>query len=112
MASFACQQRPSAPLAPANKCAAVFPLSISIVVVAAPAGAEWSVHLQHGVHNFQRINDDWIVGPADSMTHQFQKTGIHDFFGRKYALRTGRKVRNGDVSLVGIFVGNRIVCLL
>ena len=51
-------------------------------------------------------------GTADSMAHEFKKTRIHDFFGRKDVPRAGRKVRNGDVALVRIFVGVGIVCPL
>ena len=107
--SFACEQRPRTSPAPAYKRTAIFALSISIVVVAAPARAEWSIHFQHGVHDLEGIHNDRIVGLADSVTHQFQKTRIHDFFGRKYVPRAGLAVRNGDVSLVRIFVRIRIV---
>src|SRR5664280_905707 len=112
MTSFAREQRPGTPLAPAYKGAAIFPLSISIVVVAAPARAEWSLHLQHGVYDFEGIHNKRIVGPADSVAHEFQKTRIHDFFGRKDGLRAGWPVRNGDVSLVRIFRRVGIVCPL
>src|ERR1035441_3646791 len=105
MTSFAREQRPGTPLAPAYKGAAIFPLSISIVVVAAPARAGWSLHFQHGVYDFEGIHDERIVGRADSVAHEFQKARIDDFFGRKDALRSRRAVRNSDVSLVRIQIG-------
>src|ERR1035441_7970789 len=112
MTSFAREQRPGTPLAPAYKGAPIFPLSISIVVVAAPARAEWSLHFQHGVYDFEGIHYEWIVGPADSVAYEFQKARIDDFFGRKDALRSRRAVRNGNVSLVRILCRIRIVCPL
>ena len=110
--SFAGEQRPRTSPAPAYKRTTIFALSISVVVVAAPARAEGSIHFQHGVYNLEGIHDDRIVGFADSVTHQFQKTRIHDFFGRKYVPHAGLTVRNGDGPLIRIFVWIRIIRLL
>ena len=107
--SFACEQWPGTPLAPAYKGAAIFPLPISIVVVTAPARAEWSLHLQHGVYHLEGIHNNRIVGSADSMAHEFKKTCIHDFFGWKDFLRAGRTVPYGDVSVVRIFLRTGVV---
>src|SRR5579871_659188 len=43
------------------------------------------------------------------MTHEFQKTRIDNLFGRKDALRAGREIRDGDVSMIRIFCRTMVV---
>ena len=94
--SLAREQRPSAAMAPADKRAAIFPLPVSIVVIAVPAWAKRSLHFQHGVHHLERIYNDGIVRLADAIAHEFQKTCIHDVFGWEYVFRApGRRLAIG-----------------
>jgi hypothetical protein len=80
-------------------------LSIPIVVVAVPTRAEWSLDLQHCVHYLKGIHNQRIAGLADSMTHEFQKSGVDDFLSRKDVLGAGLEVRNGEVSPVRVLLG-------
>ena len=80
--AFAGQQRPRPSHAPAVEGAAIIALPVAIMVVALPARAFRSIHLQHGIHDLQRILDQRIAGLADAEAHQFQKARIHNFLRR------------------------------
>ena len=110
--SFPGEQRPSTTPPEAHKRAAIVALSISIVVVTAPARAKWRVHLQQGVNHLDGIHNDWVVGPANAMTHEFKKSRIHDIFSWKDTLCAGPPVRNRDVSLIRILLRSLIICAL
>src|ERR1700729_3426473 len=112
MTSLPGEERPRTPLAPADERATILPLSIPVVIVAAPARAERGVHLQHRVHNPEGIRNERIVGSADAMTHELEKAGVDDVLGWKDALRPGPAVRNGDESPIRVLFRVMIVCPL
>src|ERR1700710_2504689 len=76
MCPLSCQQRPWASLSPALVGTAVFPLAVTVMVVPSPTGTKGRIHLQHVIDDLQRINDQWIVGPPNSVSHQLQKPAI------------------------------------
>jgi hypothetical protein len=83
VASLAGQQRPCATSAPIPKRLAVWPFAVAVVIVAAPTGAERRIDLEHGIHHAKGVPDDRVVRIADSVAHQFQKTGVHNIFRGK-----------------------------
>ena len=76
--ALAYQQRPRAALAPTQKGPAVAALSITVMVVAQPAGTFRRFHLQNVIDHLQRVHDQGIVGRAHPVADQFQKAGIDD----------------------------------
>src|ERR1019366_8510790 len=83
MPALAREQGPGAALPPGSKRTAVLTLSISVVIVAVPAGAEWRINLEHGVHHPQGIHDERIIRFADPVADQLKKTPIDNFLGRE-----------------------------
>ena len=79
------------------------------MVVAPPARTRGRFHLKYRVNHFQRIHNERIVGPADSMTHQLKEPRVHDFCGREDGLRARGIVGDEDVSPIGIFLGVGII---
>ncbi len=74
--AFSGEQRPRPALAPAQERTAIVALSVAIVVVASPAGPDWSFHLQHVIDHLHRIDDERIVGTAHAVADQFQEAAI------------------------------------
>src|SRR5947207_4776019 len=59
------------------------------MVVAAPTGTEGCIHLEHSVHDAKGLPDERVVRATNSITIQFEKTGINDCLGRKFNAITG-----------------------
>src|SRR5207247_10693769 len=89
MTSLSRQQRPRTPDPPSLKRVPVLALPITIMVVAAPTGTEGCIDLEHSVHDAKGVTDERVVRATNSITNQFEKTGIHDCVGRKFNAITG-----------------------
>src|ERR1051325_5402300 len=104
MTTLASQQRPRTSLAPTVITGAIFSLPEAVVVVATPRWTMRRVDLDDGIDNAQRILNDWIVCAANSVSHQFQKTGVDDLFRRKLNARAGRPIRQCQGAAIWIFI--------
>src|SRR5437879_1116029 len=108
MTSLARQQRPRTPHAPSVIGVSVVALAITILVVAAPTGAEGCIDFEHVVHEAKGVVDERGVRAANSITNQFEKTGIDDCVGRKFRAITGALICQDYRSTIWIFVGTVI----
>src|SRR5947199_7969805 len=81
MSTLSRQERPCAARTPSYVRAAIVPLAVAVVVVAAPAGAEWRLHLQHRVHHAERVLDERIPGSADSIANELEEPRVDDLLG-------------------------------
>jgi hypothetical protein len=79
--AFAGQQWPRSSHTPSLVRAAPGALAVAVVVVPAPARTRWRFDLQHRIDHAQRISDDRVVGPANSVADQFEEAGVDDLFG-------------------------------
>jgi hypothetical protein len=84
------------------------PLSIAIVVIASPAGADWGVYLKHVIDHLQRIDHQRILRAPHSVTDQLQKSAIDyiagfevDLFSRAAIVDT-HGLSGAAVSRIGI----------
>src|ERR1700737_3315981 len=86
MAPFSRKKGPTATLAGAHERPAVLALTVSVIVVASPAGARWRLHLKRGIHHSNRIADHRIVRRPNAIADQFEETRINDFSRRIRAI--------------------------
>src|SRR4029077_15351762 len=104
MTSLSRQQRPRTPYPPSIKRFPVVPLAITIMVVAAPTGTEGCIDLEHSVHDAKGVPDEWVVRATNSITNQFEKTGIDDSLGRKFNAIAGALIGQDYGSTIWILV--------
>src|SRR5580765_2560142 len=81
---------------------------VTIMVVAAPAGAKRGIHLQDSINNSQGVFHKWIVWFANAVPHQLEKTRIHDVLCRELRWLPGRTIVNDEESVIGILIGRNI----
>ena len=74
------------------------------MVVAAPTGTEGCIDLEHSVHDAKGVTDERVVRATNSITNQFEKTGIHDCVGRKFNAITGPLIYQDHCSTIWILV--------
>src|ERR1700720_2622759 len=86
MAPFSCKKGPTATLSGAHERPAVLALTVSVIVVASPAGARWRLHLKRGIHHSNRIADHRIVRGPNAVADQFEETRINDLSRRIRAI--------------------------
>jgi len=79
---------------------AVLVFSVSVAVVAVPAGALRQLDFQQSVDDFDRVQNAGIVGGAQSEAHQGQRIRADDAKGALHAL-AGRTVLDGNETLRG-----------
>src|SRR5581483_7669952 len=94
--ALAGEQRPGAALPVANVRTAVFALSVAIVVVAAPARTVGGVDLEDVVDDFEGVDDQRVVGPADAVADELEEAAVDDLAGFKLVLLAGLAVRDVD----------------
>jgi hypothetical protein len=76
------------------------------MIVATPAGAKRRVHFEHRIDNPKRVLNNRIICAANTVTNQFEKTGIDDLFGRKFNPRAGRLIREDQRPVIWISLEN------
>src|SRR6202158_6464759 len=86
MAPFSRKQGPTATLSGVHERSAVLALTVSVIVVASPAGTRWRLHLKRGIHHANRIADHRIVRRPNAIADQFEETRINDFSRRISAI--------------------------
>src|ERR1700674_2584397 len=72
MAPFSRKQGPTATLSGAHERSAVLALTVSVIVVASPAGARWRLHLKRGVHHSDTIADHRILPRRTAIADQLE----------------------------------------
>src|SRR5207245_2971788 len=87
---------------------AILPLAIAVVVIAMPAGTEWRIHFEHGVHDAQRVLDQRVVESPDPVTHQFEESRIHDVLRGELERIPRRAVPHLQEAGVRVLIGLRI----
>ena len=108
MAALSGEQRPRATLPPPGVRPAVLPLAIPVVVVAMPAGTERRVHFEDGVHDAQRVLDERVVEPADSVAHEFEESRVHDVLRWELPRLARRAVGHLQEAVVRVLIRLRI----
>ncbi len=108
MGSFASKQWPCASLAPAVVRTAILLLTVAVVVVAAPAVAIRGLDLQNVIDDFERIDDERIVGAPDAVADEFEEAGIDDLAGLEVALLAGLAVVDVNPSVGQLGVVERL----
>jgi len=61
-------------------------ISVSIVVVTAPAWTEGCVDFEHRVYDPKGVLDQWVSGAADTISNQLKESGVDDILSRKISL--------------------------
>src|SRR5690242_18581947 len=72
--ALADQQRPRTSHSPILMRPAVISLAVAVMIVAAPAGAEGGIYLEHRIDDPQRILNDRVVRATNTVTNQLEKT--------------------------------------
>ena len=111
MAPFSRKQGPAAPFAGTHERSAVLALTVSVIVVASPAGARWRLHLKRGIHHSNRIADHRIVRRPNAIADQFEETRINDFSRRIRAIEALGSVVHRQREPPGIVCRQRLARL-
>src|ERR1019366_4671858 len=98
------QQRPGASHSPLVKRLTVIALPVSIMVVALPAWSLRSIHLQHCIHDFQRVLDEWIASLADAEAHQLEEARVDDLLGGIPVRISRTLVSHHQLATVGVLI--------
>src|SRR5580658_134509 len=98
-------------LSPAQERSSIVALPIAVMVVASPARAHRSLHLECVVDHFERINHDRIVGTAHSVAHQLEEAGIHHIARLEVNSFSGSAVVDADCFVVTALLCIRISAL-
>src|ERR1700693_1376231 len=86
MAPFSRKKGPTATLSGADERPAVLALTVSVIVVASPAGARWRLHLKRGIHHSNRIADHRIVRRSHTIAAHVEERRMNDLSRRIRAI--------------------------
>src|SRR6202162_6070330 len=99
---------PTATLSGAHERPAVLALTVSVIVVASPAGSRWRLRLKRGIHHSNRIADHRIVRRPNAIADQFEETRINDFSRRIRAIEALGSVVHRQRKPPGIICRQRL----